>query len=142
MNYNMSMNIGVYNIGFNNIGGHNCGGHLLGSWNMGHGHLSYFCHYPAIAVDEGWEIMMFNKPLPYKEIENFNWPKWLISFNPLEKYDKELNLDENYKKTAKRAWDETTEEDRQLTFTLPNFDADIFYDIFGIDVRKKEVANE
>jgi len=44
--------------------------------------------------------------------------------------------------TDKEAWqksyNETTEEDRKKIFNLPNFDADVFLEISGIDVRKAD----
>lgn len=40
-----------------------------------------------------------------------------------------------YKESAKKSWESTTQEDRDLTFKLPNFDVDVFFEIFGIDVR-------
>ena len=46
------------------------------------------------------------------------------------------------KEAAQKSWNETTEEDRQLTFKLPNFDASIFFEIFGIDVRDKTECSE
>ena len=47
-----------------------------------------------------------------------------------------------YQEAAQKSWKDTTEEDRQLTFKLPNFDADIFYEIFGIDVREKSIKRD
>jgi len=45
----------------------------------------------------------------------------------LKKYD--------YKEAWKIAWDKSSQEDRNWFLNLPNFDAQIFFDITGIDVR-------
>ena len=42
-----------------------------------------------------------------------------------------------YKEAFRRAWDSASREDQELVTQLPNFDADIFFDISGIDVRKE-----
>ena len=39
-------------------------------------------------------------------------------------------------------WRDTSDQDRKRVMALPNFDAGIFFEITGIDVRKKEVTCE
>ena len=46
-----------------------------------------------------------------------------------------------YKEAWRNAWNRATQEKRAQTVDLPNFDADIFLDITGIDVRK-ELSDE
>ena len=41
-----------------------------------------------------------------------------------------------YKDAWKKAWDEANKEDKELLFKLPNFDADVFEEITGINVKK------
>jgi hypothetical protein len=45
----------------------------------------------------------------------------------------EYNKEEVYKKSALASWNNATHEDRMLTYQLPNFDAEIAEEIFGID---------
>lgn len=40
-----------------------------------------------------------------------------------------------YKEAFKRAWVNASEEEHNQVKALPNFDADIFYEISGIDLR-------
>jgi len=51
----------------------------------------------------------------------------------------------SYKEAWKRAYDKATDEDIELLKKLPNFDADVFKEISGIDIRErnsvKVVAN-
>jgi len=42
----------------------------------------------------------------------------------------------DYKEMWQRGWEKDTEENKQKFLNLPNFDADIFFEITGIDVRK------
>ena len=39
-----------------------------------------------------------------------------------------------YKEAFKRAWGSTSKSERELMRNLPNFDADVFYEISGIKV--------
>jgi len=47
----------------------------------------------------------------------------------LKKYD--------YKEAFQKSWNEATDEDRNKIFNIPNFDAEVFKEISGIDVNKK-----
>ena len=46
-----------------------------------------------------------------------------------------------YQEAFQKAWDGASEEDRALVEKLPNFDADVFLEISGIDVRDKASKN-
>ena len=41
-----------------------------------------------------------------------------------------------YKEAFQKSWEAASDEDRKLVDQLPNFDADIFFEISGIDVRQ------
>jgi hypothetical protein len=43
-----------------------------------------------------------------------------------------------YKEAWALYWTEISQEDKQMFLDLPNFDADIFLEITGIDVRKQD----
>ena len=47
-----------------------------------------------------------------------------------------------YKEAFKKSWDKASKEDRALLFKLPNFDAEIFKEISGIDVTKDTELEE
>lgn len=42
-----------------------------------------------------------------------------------------------YKEAWLKAWNSATEEDKQLLYALPNFDAEVFKEISGIDVNDR-----
>lgn len=93
----------------------------------------------------------FDKPCTLDEWENAEKPsflyfyltEWIIEKNMTEE-EKENHPDYkttggylrvyDYKEAWKRAWDGTTEEDRELLYKLPNFDKEVFKKISGIDV--------
>lgn len=43
-----------------------------------------------------------------------------------------------YKEAWANAWANATEDDKKLLYALPNFDADVFKQISGIDVNAEE----
>jgi hypothetical protein len=53
-------------------------------------------------------------------------------FGNTEGYLKKLNYKEEFKKSYEKA----TKEDRKKIFNIPNFDANKFFEISGIDVTK------
>ena len=65
-----------------------------------------------------------------------------------KKENSHFQVTEGYLKTIpmeqawKEAWDRASEEDRELLYKLPNFDADVFKEITGIDVTVKEETIE
>ena len=44
----------------------------------------------------------------------------------------------DYKEVFQNSYNQASEEDKELLLELPNFDADVFFEISGIDVRKKD----
>jgi len=61
------------------------------------------------------------------EAEKFADPHFYVRGGQLRK--------RGYKEAWRYAWDNATQEDKRLILTLPNFDADVFHEISGIDVR-------
>jgi hypothetical protein len=165
--YNLgNQNLGDYNLGYWNLGYRN-----LGDWNLGDRNLGYLNTdinnkirvFNKECNVEDW--IKANKPswlyFNYDFISDM--PKWisLSDLTPGEKKEypnseklggyliakvkgswTDSEKKEMYQRCAQKSWNETTQEDRDLTFKLPNFDADVFFDIFGIDVRKKEVEKD
>ena len=145
---NGDQNNGYHNNGYRNNGSYNKGDQLYGYFNTGKP-----------------EFRFFNKPFDEGKLDEVKFPKWLnyevkpVNMTWIERYkmtDEQKKIyssseitggfllvetiddwEKSNKEAALKAWNETTEEDRQLTLQLPNFDADIFFDIFGIDVKQK-----
>ena len=124
-------NIGDFNIGNCNIGDYNIGNCNAGNWNVSDYNTGY-CN--TITFTSGY---MFNKLVD--NIHNVVFPGWMY-FTIEPDFKSELTSAqkiERFQLAAKKAWNKASQEEKEQTFNLPNFDADIFYEIFGIDVRKK-----
>lgn len=100
------------------------------------------------------EILVFNKPCKREDWYEACKPNWM--FVDLTKWidasdmtDKEKEAFPSYVTTGgylkpyadlkaayAEAWEEASEEDRELTFKLPNFDAVVFEEIFGFNPLK------
>jgi len=131
-------NSGVYNTGSCNTGGCNSGSRNSGWFN----------------TDEP-KMRLFNKESDFKQSEikeilphwkEFYLNKWISEseMTTQEKLDNEtfhvcdgyLKKFE-YKKAWANFWRDTDEDNRQKFLNLPNFDAEIFEKITGINVNKK-----
>jgi hypothetical protein len=119
-------NSGDWNSGDWNSGDWNSGYYNSGNWNSGNRNSG---HFNSKRPDT---IRVFNKDLSYKIWESRVIPSWLY-FN--------LNM-ATYKESAKAAWDKASHKDRMLTYKLPNFDADVAQDIFGIDFKQYLIDND
>jgi hypothetical protein len=111
-------NAGNCNSGSRNTGDRNTGDWNAGNWNSGDWNSGNFNTHDGT-------MYMFNKPLPKDfDLSSIKYPDFL--FFPLEK--------DPYKETARKAWNNATREDQEKVLKLPNFDNDIFEQIFGINV--------
>jgi hypothetical protein len=119
-------NSGDWNSGDYNSGNRNSGHFNSGHWNSGNSNSGYF---NSTRPDT---IRVFNKDLSLGIWKSSVIPNWL-HFN--------LNM-ATYKESAKAAWDKAFHKDRMLTYKLPNFDADIAQDIFGIDFKQYLIDNK
>ena len=61
-------------------------------------------------------------------------PTHEIHHGYLRKYD--------YKEAFKKSWDEADKEDKDKIHSLPNFDAELFFEISGIDVRRPDSSDK
>jgi len=137
-------NSGHCNSGFHNSGNHNSGNCNSGRWNSGNYNSGFF------NTDEP-NIRMFNKPTDKKR-RDINIPdfcyialtKWVRADDMTDTEKQEHPSYEttggylrtyDYKEAWRMSWDNADEEDRKAILDLPNFDADIFLEITGIDVR-------
>jgi len=155
-------NLGHSNSGHRNSGSHNSGdqnsgdqnsGHLnsgsqnSGGWNSGDLNTGYF---NTITPEE---ILIFNKSCKKKLWENSEKPGFIFfcltqwineeEMTDMEKIDNPSFFVSggylkkiDYKKAWKNSWDKASTKDKELLLKLPNFDAEVFNEISGIDVNK------
>lgn len=121
-------NTGDWNSGDWNSGNRNSGNRNSGDWNSCNMETGFF---NSIESDT---IRVFNKPCSREDWHKAEKPLFFyFSFHEttggyLKTYQ--------YQEAFQKAWNETNQEDRDKIFNLPNFDADVFYEISGIDVRE------
>jgi hypothetical protein len=151
-----SFNTGDGNDGFGNSGNGNAGNRNSGDANAGHRNTGYgnlthresgiFCTEPA-------KIRCFNKPtdkrweeIDHPSLDGFTLCEWVPEeymteeekrnnprFCITQGYLKSLTYQEAWAKF----WKKTDEENRRKFLNLPNFDAEIFFQITGIDVSNE-----
>lgn len=156
-NYNSGIgNSGNHNSGNYNSGNYNSGNYNQGEWNSGDWNRTSFSN--GCFNTEIPKIMMFNKPSnwTFKDWWNSEARKLLNTIPnntivwawPLGMTDEEKERYPNYKTTngylkelgksecSQKWWNKLSDVEKDIIKTLPNFDADIFKEITGIDVNK------
>ena len=141
-----SRNSGDWNSGRGNSGSRNSGDWNSGDWNSGNCNSGFFCTNSP-------KLRLFNKETDFtmEEFIKTEWYAVLTSgeFN-LTKWraytDEEKAQDERkrfiggelitipYKEACANWWASLSEKDKAIIKTIPNFDANIFAEITGIDV--------
>ena len=141
-----SRNSGDWNSGRGNSGSRNSGNWNSGDWNSGNCNSGFFCTNSP-------KLRLFNKETDFtmEEFIKTEWYAVLTSgeFN-LTKWraytDEEKAQDERkrfiggelitipYKEACANWWASLSEKDKAIIKTIPNFDANIFAEITGIDV--------
>lgn len=139
-------NSGDWNSGRGNSGSRNSGNWNSGDWNSGNCNSGFFCTNSP-------KLRLFNKETDFtmEEFIKTEWYAVLTSgeFN-LTKWraytDEEKAQDERkrfiggelitipYKEACANWWASLSEKDKAIIKTIPNFDANIFAEITGIDV--------
>lgn len=144
-------NSGNRNSGYRNSGNRNSGNRNSGSWNSGYYNSGFFnTNEPT--------VRMFNKETSLKRsdilIPNFCFFDLIQQVSLDEateeeklKYKKEIETSGgflktlDYKEAFQSSYNKLSEEERirqtKQLIELPNFDADIFYEISGIDFQKR-----
>jgi len=147
-----SRNTGSWNTGYRNSGGWNTGNGNSGDCNTGYGNSTN--RSSGIFCTTEPTVRCFNKEtdLKWGEIKHPNFyefylTKW-IPKNDMTDKEKKNNPNSfvrggylkkfTYKEAWSNYWRDTDEEDRQRVLNLPNFDAQIFKDITGIDTKDKK----
>lgn len=110
------MNTGHMNTGNRNTGHMNTGDMNTGSWNSCNGSSGFF-NTKRSTVD------VFNKPCNIDVWEKASKPDFIV-----------FALQGTMKESWRKAYDGASDEDKLLLVNLPNFDADVFYEISGIRV--------
>ena len=139
-------NTGNWNAGEYNTGNRNTGDWNTGNWNTGNRNTGY-CNTVSPLL-----TLVFNQECTFEQWENAEKPRWLyfscinwVSEENMTRQEKEDNplftgtggylKKYSYHEAAKLSWDSVDDEDRLKTYNLPNFDADIAHEIFGIDFK-------
>jgi hypothetical protein len=150
-----TFNTGHHNIGDRNTGNFNYGDNNVGDWNISNSSTGVFN-----TDEEELKIFMFNKPsnMTLKDwkisdarfIMNFcphNYVEWISEYYMS---DKEKTENPSYKTTGgylkvevpknspQKWWNNLPKMKKNIVMGLPNFDADIFKKITGIEVRKEK----
>ena len=126
-NYNTGdNNEGSYNTGNHNIGYRNTGNFNIGHWNSGDWNLSNYSSGCFNTSDS--TIFLFNKPS--------NWT--ILDWYNSEARDllRAIGIVKN-SSGKQKIWDRLSKESKNIVMNIPNFDADIFRKITGIDVKGK-----
>ena len=142
-------NTGHRNTGTGNTGHRNTGDRNTGDWNTGDRNTGY-CN--SVTPDD---CLIFNKPGKRSDWEKAEKPNWMYAqltqwVGVSAMTDKEKTAYPSYVTTGGYlkcfpdlrsafldAWEKATPEDRALTEKLPNFDPDVFEEVFGFNPFRK-----
>ena len=146
-------NSGNWNSGYSNSGNSNSG-----NWNSGHSNSGNSNSGDRNSGDFNSTtpdtIRCFNKDVDRETWEQADKPRFIYNVNPnIWVHELDMTDDEKeefskfhdrggylktieYKEAWKIAWDDASEEDKTLLSKLPNFDADVFEEITGINVKE------
>ena len=143
-------NSGDYNSGNYNSGNYNSGDRNSGDWNSGDYNSGYrnsgdwnscndsngiFCN------ESDRNIRIFNRPsgMSLWDFRRSRYYDALVS-KPFELtwWDEESKSlkTRSYKEACRIWWNALTEENKEIIQQIPNFDADVFFDITGIRVKE------
>lgn len=118
-----------------------------------------YCNSGDWNIDTPQTIRVFGKDISIKLWDNAYKPAFLffmttewVSSDAMTKQEKTENpfhavtggivRTYSYKEAFQRSWENADPEDRIKVKDLPNFDAEIFYQISGIDLREEKVRME
>ena len=142
------MNAGNWNAGHGNAGNMNAGNWNAGNWNSCDNETGYF------NTDDSQTVRVFNAPCLRNTWDECDKPN-LIYFNVTEWVPESVMTDQEkvdhatfhttggylrkyeYKDAFQKSWDNADEDDRAKLLNLPNFDAAVFKEISGVDVKAK-----
>ena len=140
-------NSGDYNSGFANSGDFNSGNRNSGDWNKCNGSNGVFCtEEPTIRIFDKETDMTLNEFRKSKygnalRSVKLKLTEWVEYTEEEKKEDDKKRLiggylkEYSYKEACANWWNELTEENREIIKSIPNFDADKFYEITGININ-------
>ena len=141
-----SRNSGDWNSGRCNSGSHNSGNWNSGDWNSGNYNSGFFCtNSPKLRLfnkETDFTMEEFIKTEWYAVLTSgeFNLTKWRAYTDEEKAQDERKRLIGGelitipYKEACANWWASLSEKDKAIIKTIPNFDANIFAEITGIDV--------
>ena len=147
-------NTGIRNTGNRNTGYANTGDYNTGDYNTGNHNIGGF-HAGCFNTINAEKAYYFNKLIDKADWHEAKKPAWIYKISPTtwvpsgDMTDEEKNANPSYKTTGgylrvndmkeewAKAYASATPEDIALTRALPAFDADVFLEITGIDLRDK-----
>jgi hypothetical protein len=135
---------GDYSTGNRSTGDWSTGYSSTGDWSTGDYSTGDFCTVDYMGLS------MFNKPCTLDQYR-CDKPAWLyfaltewIPLSSMTAQEKIVNPHYEttqgylkvipFKEAAQNAWNNAPDEQKEATYKLPNFDADVFYELFGIRV--------
>ncbi len=125
-------NTGCMNAGEQNTGDFNSGHFNTGDFNSASGTTGFFC------TEEDPEIRLFNKPCGMTRAQfraSVYWKALHSVKLPLMTWKEEGNPEMQYYGNACLLWwKRMTDENKRIILSMPNFDADIFYEITGVRI--------
>lgn len=143
-------NTGNCNTGNCNTGNCNTGNRNTGNWNSANRSTGFF-------NSKEFPVYMFNKPtnilaeclLDERGFEVLNWNfenSWWIYSENMTDEEKTAHPEHKttggylktvgFKEACKIMWDNLDDDDRAAVMALPNFDAEVFEEITGINVKE------
>ena len=141
-----SRNSGDWNSGRGNSGSRNSGNWNSGDWNSGNCNSGFFCtNSPKLRLfnkETDFTMEEFMKTEWYAVLTSgeFNLTKWRTYTDEEKAQDERKRLIGGelitipYKEACANWWASLSEKDKAIIKTIPNFDANIFAEITGIDV--------
>ena len=139
-------NSGDWNSGNRNSGDFNSGDRNSGYWNKCNGSNGVFCTIePTIKIfDKDTNMTLeeflnskYNKALCSVDLKLIEWVYYTeeeMKEDDDKKAAKGYLKNYTYKEACANWWSKLTEENREIIKSIPNFDADKFYEITGINI--------
>ena len=139
-------NSGNNNSGDRNSGNFNSGNNNSGYWNKCNGSSGVFCTIePTIKIfDKDTNMTLeeflnskYNKALCSVDLKLTEWVYY--TEEEMKEYDDKKSTkgylkNYTYKEACANWWSKLTEENKEIIMSIPNFDADKFYEITGIKI--------
>ena len=151
-------NSGYYNSGHRNTGDYNTGDYNSGYYNSGDYNSGAY-HVGCFNTINPEKAYYFNKLIDKKLWDNAKKPRWILNPKPFawvssrEMTTREKQENPNHEITGgylrrndmkeewRKAYDNATPEDIELTKQLPAFDVEVFLEITGVDLREPKAAS-